>query len=337
MTSDGMKGERRSQHEDGAEQSRLGLIRYWRTCLADVGLGKGRFRERDLPPDNRQLVELSKDELSCGRVERRNVEVLFRNVDKNLDHVQVCLWPLVAGRRTSHGTGRGDGLPDHVAPIVSVARVAREDGAIRPMRTVIARDLLEPLPEGAFSIGTVEDLDTFLTESPFSSSSDDELHDGVWQQYRDDCGRLLKTVAAGWPGQGSGYERTGKGLIEVAGDPAVMVRNILALYDTILRTNSAAPLLESCPLLASYAVAGKEPPLRAAMLRTNSRAASDIRPTSFPWQTGSAMSSLTWPWQGKARSWRSTARPGPGRPPCCSPRSPENGCARLAPAATRRS
>ena len=193
------------------------------------------------------------EELTRGNVGQHTVDALFRNADDDLEHVQVCLWPLVASRRTSHGARRGDGLPDHVAPIVSVALVAREDGAIRPTRTVIARDLLEPLPEGAFSLGTVEDLDTFLTESPFSSSSEDELHDGMWQQYREDCGQLLKAVVAGWPGPDSGYERTGRGLIEVAGDAAATVRNILGLYDNILKTKPGAPLLES------YAVTRKAP------------------------------------------------------------------------------
>ena len=245
MTGKDMKGEVQPQHQDGAQQSRLGLIRYWRACLADAGLGKGRFEQRDLPPDNKQRIEVATDELSCGRVGRRVVHGLFRNVDEKLKHVQVCLWPLVASRRTSHGTGRRDGLPSHVAPIVSVALVSRKDGAIWPMRTVIARDLLEPLPEGAFSIGTVEGLDTFLTESPFASPVEHEPHDRVWQQYRDDCRRLLKTVVAGWPGQDSGYERTQTGLIEVAGAATATVRNILALYDTILRTKPVAPLLET--------------------------------------------------------------------------------------------
>ena len=251
MTSDGMKAELRPTL--GTEQSCTGLIRYWRSCLADVALGKGRFRQRDLPPDNKQLLELSTAELSSGRVRQRNVDILFRNVDDDLEQVQVCFWPLVARRRTSHGAGRGDGLPDYVAPIVSVALVAREGGAVRPTRTVIARDLLEPLPEGAFSLGTVEDLDTFLTESPFSSPLEGAFHDAVWEQYREDCARLLNDVTAGWPGQDSGYERIGRGLIEVAGDAAATVRNILALYDSILRTKPVAPLLES------YAVSAREP------------------------------------------------------------------------------
>ena len=233
--------------------SHLRLIRYWRACVADVALGKGRFGTGDLPPRNRNLLELSTDELLRGRVEPRKLERLFGGQDEKVEHVQVCLWPLLVARRTSHGAGRGDGLPEHVAPIAAMALVSRKGGGIQPLRTVIARDILEPLHEGAFSVGTVADLDTFLTGSPISSPGDDEPHDGAWQTYRDDCKRLLDAVAGGWPREGGEYEKTGKGLIEVAGDAAATTRQILALYDNILATGPKAPLLEA------YAVMGKSP------------------------------------------------------------------------------
>ena len=223
----------------------LGLVQYWRACVADVTLGKGRFRENELPPGNKDLLELSTDELMKGRVGTRKVERLFRDADKRAERAEVRFWPLLAARRTSHGVGRRDRMPECVAPIVSVGIVERDDGRIRPVRTVIARDVLEPLPDGAFSVGTVADLDTFLTASPFSSSGQDEFHEEVWKQFRDDCGRLLKDVAGGWPPKDGEYKRTGKGLIEVAGDSAATVRGTLELYDSIIATKPGAPLLES--------------------------------------------------------------------------------------------
>ena len=159
----------------------LGLVQYWRACVADVTLGKGRFRENELPPGNKDLLELSTDELMKGRVGTRKVERLFRDADKRAERAEVRFWPLLAARRTSHGVGRRDRMPECVAPIVSVGIVERDDGRIRPVRTVIARDVLEPLPDGAFSVGTVADLDTFLTASPFSSSGPDECHEEVWK------------------------------------------------------------------------------------------------------------------------------------------------------------
>ena len=102
-------------------------------------------------------------------------------------------------------------------------------------------------------MGTVADLDTFLTGSPFSSRAEGEPHGGAWQTYREDCRRLLDAVAGGWPQEGGEYEKTAKGLIEVAGDAAATTRQILALYDNILATAKEALLLEN------YAVMGKRP------------------------------------------------------------------------------
>lgn len=162
-----------------------------------------------------------------------------------MEHIQVCFWPMLVARRTSHGARRADGLPEYVAPIAAAGLVAREDGRVRPTRTVIARDVLEPLPAGAFSIGTVADLDAFLTESPFSLPSEGEQHDEAWRRYRNDCKRLLDVVTGGWPNEDDEYEKTGTGLIETAGDGAATTRQILALYDNILTTWPKAPLLET--------------------------------------------------------------------------------------------
>ena len=130
-------------------------------------------------------------------------------------------------------------------PIVSVGRVDRDDGNIWPARTVIARDVLEPLPDGVFSIGTIEDLDNFLPSSPFSSLPQDGDHEQMWRQYRAGCTAILETVAGGWPVGDGEYQQIDKGVIEIAGDPSAMVRRTLELYDSIIETEPHAPLLNT--------------------------------------------------------------------------------------------
>ena len=218
-----------------------------------MALGKGRFSRRELSSGRNGFIELSKDELFSGRADTETVKRIFRNRDENIEQMPVCLRPLLAARRMSHGAERLDSLPDYVAPIATFALVARKDGSVWPQRTVIARDVLEPLPEGAFSIGTVEALDSFLAETPFSGPGEGEPHDTVWKNYRDDCKRLLDTVTVGWPQEGAEYERTGRGLIEVSADAAATVRSILRLYDNILEARPVAPLLEN------FAVAAAKP------------------------------------------------------------------------------
>ena len=226
------------------------LVRYWRACVADSTLKKGRFRRRELPPNGTHFLELSGDELAKGRLDGSTVRKLFKKVDSAHgkgpgQEAEVCFWPVWAARKASHGVGRGDSKPECVLPIVSVGRVSRDDGRIWPARTVIARDVLEPLPDGVFSVGTVEELDRFLRGSPFSSLGQDTGHEETWEQYRAACEALLETVTGGWPSGDGEYERIDKGVIEVAGDPSAMVRGTLELYDSIVETAPQAPLLDT--------------------------------------------------------------------------------------------
>jgi hypothetical protein len=68
-------------------------------------------------------------------------------------------------RKSSHGAARVDGFPAIVAPVVTKATVER-DGLITPLRNALAHDVLSPLPSGELSIGSVDDLDSFSTETP---------------------------------------------------------------------------------------------------------------------------------------------------------------------------
>lgn len=241
-----MGSQRGSRQREGRVEKAGGrhraLARYWRACLADAGLRQGCFTRGQVASQEHWL---SAEELANGRVERRTVEALFADADESADEVQVHLRPVVARLRTSHGAWRGDRRPDHVAPVVSVALVSREDGGIRPVRTVVPRDVLEPLGEGSFAIGTVEALDAFLTRSLLPPGRGEEPHGRMWRQYREDCRRLRDAVAGGWPEGDDDYVVTGRGMIGIAGDAAATVRNILGLYDVILERKPKVPLLDA--------------------------------------------------------------------------------------------
>ena len=217
------------------------LVRYWRRSLADSVLGTGRINQ--FPPKG--AMSLSTSDLMSGHVSNKVLDALFDKQDKSLSHVQVWLWPLIVSRRTDHATRPTDGLPHHVAPIVSAAIVSREDRAIRPVRTMIPRDLLQPLPHDEFSLGTVECLDTFLTTTPILPVTLDQPHDDAWRRYREDCARLRAAVAGDWPESDPRYERAATGLIQPARDTSPVIRHTLELYETLLRTRPDTPLLTS--------------------------------------------------------------------------------------------
>lgn len=171
------------------------------------------------------------------------VDLVFGGQKKTIEEISVRFWPLVAGRKTSHSVSVADRQPDLVAPVVTEANV-RRDGRINPIRNIIARDVLSPLPEGEFSVGTVAALDEFLTASPLVPRGDRE----AWPQYLNHCRKMVDAVINGWPGQDEAYHAIGSGFLEVTESASGAVRQILDLYDMLLHDKPEVPLL------AQYAV-----------------------------------------------------------------------------------
>ena len=222
------------------EETHLGLIRYWRACLVDAGLGKSCFEENDF--EGTQAVNLS--ELKTGRLRNNTIEYLFKKLGQEEEETQVHFWPMLVVRSSSHSIPYMDNLPNHVAPIVSSARVSK-DGRVWPERTVIGRDILEPVGKGIFSVGSVEKLDTFLMSKSHPASSEDNCHEQVWEEYIEFCKELREAVVEGWPDSDDTYERRNEGMIALADNTLWTVKNIIALYDHILETSPIPPLLQN--------------------------------------------------------------------------------------------
>jgi hypothetical protein len=209
------------------------VLHYWRTSLADGALGEGKFTQAD----RKRFVDVSGDALKTGVLPRDAVERVFRG-QASAKTMGIRFWPLVMARKSSHGAARAGGLPEIVAPVVTEATVDR-DGLITPTRNALARDVLAPLPSGEFAIGSVDDLDTFLTETPMPDMSGD----GAWQEYLGHCRKMVDAVSQGWPRGDADYQSIGSGFLELAEDANATVRGILDLYDKLLAEEPAAPLL----------------------------------------------------------------------------------------------
>lgn len=215
---------------------------YWRASLADGALGRGRFWQRD----RKGFIELSKDTLRDGVLPKNQARKVFEGQKPDTKVVAVQIWPMVMARRTSHGATISNGFPEIVAPVVTEAIVDR-DGNIRPSRNVIARDVLKPLPNDVFSLGKVEDFDTFLSVSPFSPDENSP----VWDQYLKHCRAMLDAVSPGWPSDDDNYVSAGVGFMEVSGEAAATIAQVISLYDTLLGEKNKAPLLENLAGLPS--------------------------------------------------------------------------------------
>jgi len=210
-------------------------LKYWRASLADGALGQGRFKQRD----RKNFIELSKDTLGNGVLPKNQVEKVFEGEKPDAKLISVRLWPMVTARMKSHGVTLSNGFPELVAPVVTEATVDR-DGKIRPSRNVLARDLLTPLPNDEFSLGSIEDFDTFLSASPFSPDENSP----IWSQYLLHCREMLDAVSPGWPANDDNYVSAGVGFIEVAGDAAAIIAQVINLYDGLISETPDTPLLE---------------------------------------------------------------------------------------------
>lgn len=209
------------------------VLRYWRTSLADGALGEGTFRAAD----RKRFMVLPNDTLKTGALPKPLVQALFRGRD-GAGTVSVRFWPLVTARKTSHATARADGMPEIVAPVVTEGFVDRA-GRLVPTRNAIARDLLAPLPRGAFALGSVEALDAFLTTTPLPEMTTADS----WQDYRQHCRRMVDALVPGWPSDETEYLPTGSGFIKVSEGADATVRGMLDLYDSLLADEPDTPLL----------------------------------------------------------------------------------------------
>ncbi|CAN1576054.1 DEXXQc_Upf1-like domain containing protein [Paracoccaceae bacterium] len=208
-------------------------LRYWRTSLADGALGEGKFTQAD----RKRFVDVPSEAVKSGVLPREAIERVFRG-QASARTMGIRFWPLVMARKSSHGAARAGGLPELVAPVVTEATVDRK-GVITPTRNAMARDLLTPLPSGEFSIGTVDALDSFLTENPLP----DLMIEGQWQAYLVHCRKMVDAVSQGWPRGDADYQAIGSGFLELADDANATVRGILDLYDKLLAEAPQVPLL----------------------------------------------------------------------------------------------
>lgn len=213
----------------------LAIVKYWRSSVADSAIGDACLTSKMLE----EFHSLSRAEAETGFIAREAVDFLFDKVPEHVRRIAASYRPLHVRRQSRHARQRGDGLPLEVTPIVTEAQVTRE-GRIIPNYSVIARDILDPLARGAFSVGRVADLDTFLTAQPFAGKEEDP---DLWQQYQRHWQQMMAEVGGNWPASDLEYLIVGHGLIRPATEAAATVKQILDLSDALIHEAPESPLL----------------------------------------------------------------------------------------------
>ncbi|EHW2707690.1 AAA domain-containing protein [Escherichia coli] len=235
------------------DENALGFTSYWRNSLADAESGKGSFERKDAKNFTHWHG------IAAGRLDEAIVSKFFKGEKDDVETVDVILRPKVYFRLLQHGKDRSAGAPDIVTPIVTPALLSREGFLYPTPATSIPRDLLEPLPKGAFSIGEIGQYDKYkTTHTTFSINFDDSVDKTAetdeerearyaalqqeWRQYLDDSERLLKNVAGDWIKNPEQYELAEHGYIVKTAQSGGASFHILSLYDHLLVCKKDVPL-----------------------------------------------------------------------------------------------
>jgi hypothetical protein len=213
----------------------LAILKYWRSAVADTGISDGRLNSRQLD----EFHFLSSIEAEKGVLSSDTIVSLFDKVAEDVQRITVSYRPLLMRRKHQHGRYLKDDLPVDVTPIITRAEITRE-GRIIPNQSFIPRDILDPLPRNTFSVGSLSDLDRFLTEHPFRS---EEENPEIWQLYQSHWQQMIAEVAGNWPNADTQYLKVGFGLIKPATEVAATVRQILQLSDVLIKDRPETPLL----------------------------------------------------------------------------------------------
>jgi hypothetical protein len=218
------------------ESARL-VSRYWRTALADSELGRGAFPK----DDDRPGLVIGGAALRAGRLESAELAKVFCGDPEEVKSRAVVLRPFAYRAQTEHGHARSN-LPAVITPLVGQATVFR-DGLISPSPNIAApRDLLEPL--SGFTLGTVVDLDRFLTNNPAPSTVGEGEPKGQWEAYMSYCRQLLAAVFPDLMTD-KRFRAVDGGYIEVTGGGKGAGEALIALYDALENDKPDVPLFET--------------------------------------------------------------------------------------------
>ncbi|MDE9436256.1 DNA helicase [Xenorhabdus bovienii] len=232
----------------------LAFARYWRNSLADAEFGQGTFKKSDM----NSFQFWPSNEIKSGRLSDATLAALFDGEPQEVDIIEVVLRPYVYQLLVQHGKERLAGLAGTITPIVTSAILARDGHLYPSVMTTIPRDLLEPLPKGTFSLGSVAEYDRYKTlkstttisypQEDVANESEEQREERAvrflkdWMQYLKDCDALLKAVAGEWLQSPGEYLRTEEGFIQKKASLDGAGQHILALYDHFLSSKASSPL-----------------------------------------------------------------------------------------------
>lgn len=228
------------------------FAKYWRNSLADATFTKGGLNKKD----TESMIFCSKEFLTSGKLDEKKTKDLFKNESSDCNVIEIILRPIVYHQITEHCFGKFNETPEYLVPISTAAFLAR-DGRCYPKSgsTFISRDILKPLVNGSYAIGSMYDLDIYLSTYSISGINYNEFEDGdlklrdekyfdAWKKYCSHIDLLLNTVAKKWVKDNRSYERLDHSFIikqDLVKNAAI---HIFPLYEQLRNSSKSIPLFE---------------------------------------------------------------------------------------------
>jgi RecA/RadA recombinase len=240
---------------------------YWRNSLADANFSKGGLTCRE----TQSFILCDEYFQQYGCLNDVTTQQLFQNEAGDCKTVNIVLRPIVYRNKIEHTYAEYGEVPEFIIPVATAALLAR-DGRCYPKsnETLISRDLLEPLVKDAFSIGSVDDLDSYLTSNIISGITyveedgnnqlSEEQYILAWNNYLNDVELLLNAIAKGQLENLNKFERLDNSYIIKRNIISGTARHILPLYDKLRTTSERIPLFE---LFAATSPTSKQPCLNS--------------------------------------------------------------------------
>lgn len=219
---------------------------YWRHSLADAELGKGAWKKTEL---DKEFTAQPLESLINGILDEDTLAVLFKGEPEHIESVDLIIKPWAFMQQFVHDKRPEGALPEIVTPLSCTVRANRSGEMLPSGKTVIARDILDPVDKGSFAIGQVSAMDEYLTRCGYSvNPEEDRAHVVIWKEYLDYCTRFMAAVIENWPQTPDKYVKAGTWYLKKVDNTGSPRKHIIAVYDDICQTTPGTPLFASYAL-----------------------------------------------------------------------------------------
>lgn len=245
----------RAVKKHGALMIEFKWATYWRNSLADADSSKGILTKKNTA----SFLQVSRDIRRKGKLETGTVEQLFNGEKSNTHVVKVIYRPNIKMLKLKHGNPLKGIYPDIFTALICPLWVNREGLLFPASPATVPRDLLSPLDDSQLTLGTVDSLDVFLTNSNLIVLDESEVPEEAdeaqllqqekhWALYVQHCGDLYREVCNKIDSDNElaqCYTQPEYSWVDKSGQSTGMSKKILELYDSIITKKPELALFRS--------------------------------------------------------------------------------------------